>query len=139
LETLIHLLPPLSCAVKTIVAEENDFANFFLLLQKLKLDMYILHSQLCIYILCLEETLLNLLSCTMYIVCYRVLYMAQSCVHSYLVLESSDFYVAMSFSKIFLLIALGSKEKNHEYFILRAVTRGIYETNNEFVTCFHEI
>ena len=60
--------------------------------------------------------------------------MAQSCVHSYLVLESSDFYVAMSFSKIFLLIALGSKEKNHEYFILRAVTSGIYKTKSS--VCF---
>ena len=40
----------------------------------------------------------------------------------------------MSFSKIFILIALGSKEKNHEYFILRAVTLGIYETKS-FV-CF---
>ena len=42
--------------------------------------------------------------------------------------------LAMSFSKIFILIALGSKGKNHEYFILRAVTLGIYETKSS--VCF---
>ena len=42
--------------------------------------------------------------------------------------------LAMSFYKIFIFIALGSKEKNHEYFILRAVTLGIYETKSS--VCF---
>ena len=64
-ETPNHYLSTLLCAVKTIVAEENDFANFLLLLQKQTLDMYISYSQFNVHDinhLCLREKSLNLVS-----------------------------------------------------------------------------